>query len=700
MEFNSSDSVVNDSTNNRDCFEQIEFINNGLAAYQTFHLLVPNDTRIWTPRDEIWDIFFLVSSSILALFYMLLGISSVVLIFKKECLRLPAHTFLAIYSSMAILGFSRALYLSLDPFGILGYIGRFFPAWVIISRVLAAFGFPSLVASCTLIIFTLFKLTNAKPGKQWYESWCKVFVITAIPYVIALTTEALGHIDTYPALFFGTICEISFVLWGLSICIAFLLSGVRLLRKLKERHRKATLVSSDLNDTNFQRAECIRLSKHQKKTKRIGQKIAKITYGTAIAGILYSLASAGAVVMHLLLIFHSCMGLRLTNSIAWLVITILVFIFEIVLVVFVMYSITDTSPVMSKIRSCRMCSTQEDQQDDVVEDAEEAEQAMNQIQVTDEAAQAYESTDVVIGVRGREVDGDNGNEDNTASTIDPTKNYIIAVRGDSDSSLELPSTNINSELMEKEKTAQRLTTSHSENFLAQKSDEKSTTPNSETEREKGQEKRMTTSHSDYRLGQILDKKQKDRMSQIADTEIICRMFSLGDSPKREPSRASKRSDLEKSKHRYIKSLATSKPDHNSTPILKAKESQQNVCIQNPPKGESSLASKKFPVISNYSSEPVLRPKGIRKETSNNAAGKPVPLPRKSPSPLPPSPSPSPQLATLPELVPPQSPPPQLQTPELISHHLSYLLPPPSKPPPVLSQQAQIKTDKADRKTLN
>ena len=118
---------------------------------------MPLDTAVWTERDEAWKICFYVYIAVMSAIFLKLDIVSIVMLIKKDCIRLPTKTFFAIYMSTAILGFSRALHLVLDPFGLVGFISDRFPAWFIVSRMLSAFGFPSLVASTTLMIFTLVK---------------------------------------------------------------------------------------------------------------------------------------------------------------------------------------------------------------------------------------------------------------------------------------------------------------------------------------------------------------------------------------------------------------------------------------------------------------------------------------------------------------------------------------------------------------
>lgn len=343
------------ATNSTSCFQNIEAINSPLEPYQTLALLVPGDDRVWTERNEAWMIVFKLIIIIVGIVYLMIGIASVLLIIRKKQLRISAKTFFAVYTCTAILGFSRALMLFLDPFGILGYIGNRFEAWIIFSRFLAALGFPSLVAACTLIIFTLFKLVNAAPGKQWYEYWKYVALITAVPYALALTAESIGHIHFYLALFSNLGCELIFVLWGVSVCSAYLLAGTRLLRALMKHYKKATKISESTSQS-FTRTEARQFEDKYKKANKIKKKLTHITFGTAIAGILYAMSSLGLVVMIFFLILHECMGLRSrTSSDLWLGIVTTNHFTEILLALFVMYSITDVPQLFRLLRDFVTC---------------------------------------------------------------------------------------------------------------------------------------------------------------------------------------------------------------------------------------------------------------------------------------------------------------------------------------------------------
>ena len=346
------------STEILSCMEHILNITKGLRPHEVLANAGPGgDTRIWTELTRAWRDAFTAAAVILGLVYFTIGAISTALLVKKGSPRLQIRTFFAVYLSISIMGFSRALLYWLDPFGMMGFLGSKFSGWIVISRYLAVLGFPSLIASCTMIVFTLLKIMDVKRGKKWYEYWRYVILITVSPYVVAILAESLGYISTYTALIMGLICEAFFVLWGLSVCITYLTAGLSLLRKLEKSNREMT----EILETDIMNNQPNDLMRKQSKVYR---KIFMITIGTATTGVLYTVLTAVNTILAFLFIFHQCMGFmnRRGNSTVWLFLHVAIRVIETVLAFFILYSVTDMSTVTSclkRLRNCRKNSSEE-----------------------------------------------------------------------------------------------------------------------------------------------------------------------------------------------------------------------------------------------------------------------------------------------------------------------------------------------------
>ena len=339
--------------------------------------LVPKDCRIWEERSLAWNLTFKISVGLLALLFLLLGLLAVVMVIRKDSLRLQLKakngpkTFYAVYTCIAILCFSRFLLLALDPYGIIGFISQHFRCWIIISRLLSLPGFPSLVASYTLVFLTLVKLSAASlQTKHWYHQWKYVISVALVPYVIATAGEAISHASFYPALLTVLVCESLFTLWGAIVSVTFLFTGNRLLRKIRMLQAKSVRVSHDhtsgpSEDTlrQVQSHRYVR-SEYQRRIESIRNSIRKIviiTFVTAIISILYSLTNATNLTL-LSLLVYDCLGFmgRRGHPDAWLTLMIMLRFLELMLVVNMLYSVTDAQQIIAML-TCHHCGAEHEQ---------------------------------------------------------------------------------------------------------------------------------------------------------------------------------------------------------------------------------------------------------------------------------------------------------------------------------------------------
>ncbi len=325
-----------------------------LEPYQILALTAPLNITVWTERDLAWKVIFYVYSATLAAAFLILGVVSTLLLFKKDCVRLQSKIFFTVYTCIAILSFSRALWLALDPFGLVGFIATSFPGWFIISRSIEALGFPSLNASYTLMIVALLKM-NTKPGEPWHHQWIIILPVVFVIFIIVIVTEVIALTVPYQGAIAIILCEFLLAVGGIIVGVLFLFAGNRLLRKLNRSETKS-MRTSDASAPPLEHASTERkrtfankeLQRRQGKTKRTKQKIVTITYATAVFSILYSLITAGRAILTVHLLFGSCLGYQGQQgpSSAWLVLEISQRVTEVVLALILLYSITDLRVVM------------------------------------------------------------------------------------------------------------------------------------------------------------------------------------------------------------------------------------------------------------------------------------------------------------------------------------------------------------------
>ena len=353
-----------------DCIEYIDNIT-AERPYGTYHILLlinPVDSYVWEERHEAWNYAFILYSSIYSLLFFLLGILSLVLLIKRDCIRLKTKTFFAIYTCIAIFGFSRGFHLAFDPYGVLGWIQQQFPQWTIITRALALLGFPSLTASYTLVFLTLYKSAELGQSRLWHQKWKVVIPLTAGHYTIAIIAEVIANTASYPALASVIVCDAFFTLWGLLVCIVYLFAGHRLLRKINRQFAQSVRISNSFSSEKKRRwwrqrqesQSALQDESYERQSQKISQtvrKIAIITYFTAILTIIYAVVNLVNLSFASWFIFFQCLGFNgLGEPIRWFVLQGAIKTLELPLAMLMIYSVTDLRIIVGRMMSmCCFC---------------------------------------------------------------------------------------------------------------------------------------------------------------------------------------------------------------------------------------------------------------------------------------------------------------------------------------------------------
>ena len=335
--------------NNISCSEHIEQFG---PAYRLVYYTNPvNNTdnvtaefNVWLPASPAWTISLLVSIGLRIPFYLLLALVSMALLVDRgNGARFQTKSFPVVYTCVAVLGVSRALFLLLDPFGISGWIADRWPYWVIVSRLLAAAGVPALTTCYTLIFLTLWKCRVTDPSQHWYNKWKIVLSIAAFYFSIAFIAEIVTNSAPFPAISVLIICKAFFTLWGITMCVIYMIAGVQLIRTIKRKVLRSSKVSATDVEKN-------KIEYNKRLPARAIRKIMYVSYGTAILGILYSIVNAGLLGMKIYTVIV-CFGLHgQSNPTLWLFFEISSKILEITLAFNILYSVTNTNKIMKAFK--------------------------------------------------------------------------------------------------------------------------------------------------------------------------------------------------------------------------------------------------------------------------------------------------------------------------------------------------------------
>lgn len=328
--------------------------------------IVPNcEIGSWTPITTTWLVFFYLHVILFGISFFLLGVVSVIFLFKRHSAqRFKAKTFIAIDVSLAILGFSRFLFYILDPYGVSGYCTEL--GCIITSRLLFSLGFPSLTAAYTLVFLTLWHSAKMRLGRSCVQHWKVIIPLCFIHYCIAVIVEIIGAVGPQPVIFLVIGCEVFFSLWGLLVCVTFLIAGTRLLKSIHVSARNTSVVCreknveapqekrSSLKRLKSRTYSTVRMKREMKQHhKQAIRKITIITFVTASLGAIYSLFNIAQLIMVSLQIFGSCpeQGSKEyeANSDLWLALRYMCIFLELCMAILLIYSINDCRPILKGI---------------------------------------------------------------------------------------------------------------------------------------------------------------------------------------------------------------------------------------------------------------------------------------------------------------------------------------------------------------
>lgn len=331
------------------------------SATEVLGKLVPSCSNgsNWEPVDQAWVAFFYVHVIVFAGLFLLIGAICTLFLYKHRLTArfAKAQTFIVIDTSLMIMGFSRFLFFILDPYGLSGYCTHL--ACLVISRLLATLTFPSLTASYTLVFLTLWQSAEVRLGRTCVQDLRIIIPFTLIHYAVAVTVEIITFVSPYPAVFAVIVCELFFPLWGMFVCVTFLVAGIRLLKSVRSTARQSSMYCKGSMDSaagTMKSMSMSRLPKMQQHHKQAVRKVSFITYSAAVLGVLYSLLG----IVRMGLVIHSLFGacpdnpdLGRANPIVWLGLNYVGGVLELGLAVVLIYSVNDIRPLVKAIRRRR-----------------------------------------------------------------------------------------------------------------------------------------------------------------------------------------------------------------------------------------------------------------------------------------------------------------------------------------------------------
>jgi hypothetical protein len=339
-------------------------------VYSIFSLVVPNNRTNWVQRTDAYWAFFYIMLVVFGLLYLCLALGCILLLAKRHLAqRFRVRTFIAIDVALMVLGFSRVLFLIVDPWGQSGFCNHY--ACIVISRLIGALSFPSLTASYTLVLITLWSSARMQLGRSWIQRLKVLIPLCFVHYGVAIVFEILGSIPTGNSMIviiLLIVCESTFSIWGFLVCFSFLITGHRLLKSVERSVRSSSIMCKD--SPNLTRHQLIEKSKFQnqngkkrsqstlklkhmlrEKHRRAIRKVSLITYITVLLGMTYSMVNFVNLILLCLSLFYGCPGYlnydAQQHPAVWLTLRYISFVLELLLAVLLTYSISDYQPILN-----------------------------------------------------------------------------------------------------------------------------------------------------------------------------------------------------------------------------------------------------------------------------------------------------------------------------------------------------------------
>ena len=360
-------------TSESNCYSRIAAAN---QARRILMLGMPNPCN-WNRavlESPVWEGFFHASTVVWTLAFLSFALVLSILVVRRHSVdRFKVKTTVAVLVTLAVLGFSRTA-LCINMSVALGGLCSSDLVCLIFIRLFDALGFPSLTASYTLVFMTLVLASKVKLGPDCMQRVGILIPFSLFHYVVAVTFEVVGLASPGPALFSLLACEAFYTIWGIIVCIIYIVVGVRLMRQIRRSIRQTSLlVKRQQKQRAFtfptkgaqrpQRGEMKMTREVKRHHHRALRKITILTYLTAGLGIMYSLTNVVRLAYNFLLVQDLCVQLMSheegQDPIVWLVLLNVSRTLELLLGILLAYSVTDIEPFINFCKRIMLCDRED-----------------------------------------------------------------------------------------------------------------------------------------------------------------------------------------------------------------------------------------------------------------------------------------------------------------------------------------------------
>ena len=373
--------VVANKMDDSDCLQ----LDSDLSLKDLMMNISVTNEDIWGKETSVWLAFFyLYIATFVIAFCILVALAFYVVTQRKKAERSrlkKVNTFYAINSMIIIMGVLRVAHLIFDPYYVEGWLHERVPH--IILSIIFSMGFPSLTASYLLVFITLWMSRRIKGAFTCIQKLSVLIPLCAFQFVVTLLVELIALSNQYEIIYLIIACDLFFCLWGIVICVLFLLAGRLLIKSIGVGNRSSVCVDeenkvgTDVRQRRYTGSRRFTFTKRRSSTlsyKRKGiehrqramMKVTIVTLASAILGILYSLVSIVNVALAIALLFQeTCVNQASGNRAVWLFMQYFARIIELLLGFLLLYSVADTTKLMKYLfKKWKKCKQSDDKDGD------------------------------------------------------------------------------------------------------------------------------------------------------------------------------------------------------------------------------------------------------------------------------------------------------------------------------------------------
>ena len=338
------------------------------TAMELLRLSYPNKDNTfgnWGDLSTGWVIAFYIHIAIFGITHFALGTASLIILIRRDLqgngdLKQLDHkivyTLTCINILVIIFGYSKFLFLILDPYFISDYLTCEYChiPWSLMKSLTV----PSITTAYTMEYFTLWLCVQLVQDSVFNK--CRFVVLFSFfNYVIAIVVQIISNLFVYPAIIVIIACAIYFICFGIAVCLAYILTAWRVVGTIKKTARRATLTScsmrkekptkqestnngtADTLSTKYKAKNNTYREKYTMAQKSAIQKISKICYGTAFLGLLLSVVQIVLLVLLAQALLTDCISSSSLDKNLWLVFQYLREIVELALGIVLLYCTAD-----------------------------------------------------------------------------------------------------------------------------------------------------------------------------------------------------------------------------------------------------------------------------------------------------------------------------------------------------------------------